>query len=73
MDQEHRLEIEEIIDSLECPYDFKWYKQESENLCKAQDVGLETFVECLEEHPHECPFSRDLAGIHYCKCPCLHR
>jgi hypothetical protein len=49
--------------------EFQFHKSEFENPCKAQDVGLETFVECLEEHPYDCPFSIPLDGLYYCKCP----
>jgi hypothetical protein len=44
-------------------------KQRIEHLCKARDVGLERFVECLEEDPYECPYSMLLASMHYCKYP----
>lgn len=42
---------------------------EFEIRCKARDVGLETFVECLEDDPDECEFSMPLAGIEYCASP----
>jgi hypothetical protein len=69
MNQEHKLEIEEIMNGLECPHDFNCYKQGAESFCKAGDVGLETFVECFEEYPYGCPFSMSLSGVYYCKCP----
>ncbi len=37
--------------------------------CKARDIGLQTFVECLDEHPDECPFSMPLDGVDYCTSP----
>ncbi len=46
----------------------KCQKQRIESLCKARDVGLQTFVECLEEDPYECPYAM-FVGRHYCKYP----
>jgi hypothetical protein len=45
------------------------HKQRIESFCKARDVGMETFVECLEEDPYECPYSMLLDSVHYCKHP----
>ena len=69
MEQEHQKELEEIIGDLSCAKDFKCYKQGFKNLCKAQDVGLETFLECLEQKPFECPLSVRFGGLYYCSCP----
>ncbi len=66
MDKEHEKYIEEHMN--ECPEGCKCHDQGIENLCKAEDVGLHTFVECLEEDPYGCQFSMYLAGAHYCKC-----
>jgi hypothetical protein len=69
MDQDHKKEIEEIIGGFECPQDLKCCKQGFENLCKAQDTGLETFLECLEQRPDDCPFSLSFGGMFLCECP----
>jgi hypothetical protein len=69
MEQNHQKAIEEIIGQLDCSKDFKCYTSGFENLCKAQEVGLETFLECLEEDPYECPFSLSFAGMFLCECP----
>lgn len=44
-------------------------KPQFEIRCKARDVGLETIVECLDEHPDECEFSVPLSGTDYCASP----
>jgi hypothetical protein len=69
MEQNHQKAIEEIMGGVTCPKDFKCYKLGFENLCKAKEVGLETFLECLEEHPQECAFSLDCGDYFYCTCP----
>jgi hypothetical protein len=69
MEQDIEKELQEIMGDATCPKDFKCYKSGFENLCKAQEVGLETFLECLEEHPMECTFSVRFGGLYYCRCP----
>ena len=46
-------ELEGIIDGVKCPKDFKCCRSGFKDLCKAQDVGIESFLECLEEEPFE--------------------
>ena len=62
MIQELGTELAEVIRYLTCSKGF-------DPPCNARDVGLHTFVECLEEDPDDCPFSMLLDGVHYCKCP----
>ena len=69
MDEDQKREIEEIINQFKCPKDFKCYKSHFEALCKAKDIGLETFLECMEVHPQKCPFSVAFGYSHFCKCP----
>jgi hypothetical protein len=47
--------------------DWEYDKAEREFRCKAKDVGLDSYVECLEECSHMCPFSVRYAHSHYCK------
>ena len=51
--EEHKEEIEKIIDRITCPKDFKCYKSGFENLGKARDIGIEGYVECLEKNPED--------------------
>lgn len=69
MEQGHQKEIEEIIGQLKCPKDFECYKSGFKVLCKAVDVGVESFLECLEERPFKCKFSVAFGGLYYCQCP----
>ena len=69
MEQELEKELEEIIGGFTCPKDFKCYKSGLENLCKARDIGLDTFLECLEEPPQKCLFTISHGGAYYCECP----
>ena len=70
MIQEHLPVIEEIIGQFKCSKDFECYKSGFENLCKAEDVGMDSYLHCLEEDPVECKFSVILFGDrYYCECP----
>ena len=61
--------IKELIGQIKCPKDFICYKSGFENLCKAEDVGMKSFLKCLEENPRDCLFSRGYAESYYCTCP----
>jgi hypothetical protein len=69
MDQEYKKELEEIIDDLQCPKDFKCYKSGFETLCKAEDIGLESYLVCWEEDIRDCKFSFPFGDDCFCKCP----
>ena len=69
MEQDYKKEIEEIINAFECPKDFECYKSGFEVLCNARDVGLEFFLECLEEEPVWCNFSISYGYSYLCDCP----
>jgi len=69
MEQEIRKEVERIIDGMKCPKDFECCKSGLENLCRAKDIGLESFLECLEKNPQECEFSFSFGHSYFCHCP----
>ena len=68
MELDYKKELEKVVGDLVCPKDFKCCTEGLENLCKVRDVGMQTFVQCLEPNPHECPFSKLLAAAYVCKC-----
>ena len=65
---DYENEIEQIIRESNCHQDFICYRSGYGNLCKAEDIGLESFLECLEESPEECPFSLSYGNVHFCHC-----
>jgi hypothetical protein len=69
VEQDYEKVLRETIDDLVCPTNFKCCTEGLEDLCKVRDVGMQTFVQCLEPNPHECPFSKLLAAAYVCKCP----
>jgi hypothetical protein len=63
--QEH---IEEMIPGVKCPKEFSCYTSGLKNVCKARDIGLESFVACLIADPLQCKFSIHFGGIFFCQC-----
>ena len=69
MEKDHKRQIEEILGGMQCPKDFSCYKSGFENLCKAKDIGIESFLECLEKKPQDCKFSISFGNSYFCQCP----
>jgi hypothetical protein len=62
-------DVEEIIDGLKCPKDFSCYTSNFKSLCRAKDVGLESFIVCMASDSAECKFSIQFGGLIFCQCP----
>jgi hypothetical protein len=69
MEPDIEKKINEIIEGFACPKGFKCCREGLENLCKAEDVGLQWYLLCLEPHPQECKFSVLVANKYLCECP----
>ncbi|MHC4196132.1 MAG: hypothetical protein ACYSYU_10205 [Planctomycetota bacterium] len=67
--EEQKSKIEEICREMSCPNDFQCYQSGFSELCKARDIGMETFIECLEEKPEKKVFSLSFGDKYFCKCP----
>jgi len=69
MSEKHNREIKKIIGEINCPKDFKCYKSGFDSLCRAKDIGIESFLECLEAKSNECKFSFPFGLMYLCQCP----
>ena len=69
MKKRHREAIEEIMSTIKCPKDFICYRSGFEKLCKAKDIGMESFLECLEDKPIKCHLTLYVNDVLYCQCP----
>ncbi|MEE9402606.1 MAG: hypothetical protein V3V47_05335 [Desulfobacteria bacterium] len=69
MEQAFIRQIEEAMPGLKLLQDCKAYKPGFGFICKAKDVGLDSYVECLEKDSCRCPFSVSYAHAYYCICP----
>ncbi len=67
--EEYKTEIEKIIGQIECKKGFKCYESGFKILCKAEDIGINSFLECLEREPNACQFSFPFGLTYLCKCP----
>ena len=68
-DDELEKGIAEIIGELRCPKNFKCYRSGFESLCKAKDLDIDSFLQCLEKAPRKCKFSFSFGGAYFCECP----
>lgn len=68
-DEKIKKKLEAIIGGVSCPKDFKCCESAFQQLCKAKDIGMESFLECLEDNPLNCTFSLSYADSYYCRCP----
>ncbi|MFH1921659.1 MAG: hypothetical protein ABIP48_17480 [Planctomycetota bacterium] len=69
MEGEARKRIEEIIGGMSCPKALSCAKSGFENLCRAEDVGLEHHLRCLDGTAYQCKFSVILDKRYFCVCP----
>ena len=65
----HMNDVEEVSDGLKLLIESDRYRPGVGFSCKAKDVGLDTYAECLEKNSHRCPFSMSYAHAHYCISP----
>ena len=68
MEPAYVQEIEKAANGLDLPQNFEWYKPGLGFTCKARDIGLESYVNCLETHSYLCPFSVFYGYANYCSC-----
>jgi hypothetical protein len=61
--------IEAVMPGLKQLEDCKCYKAGFGFTCKAKDVGLDSYIECLEKDSCRCPFSLSYGRSYYCSCP----
>lgn len=66
--QQIKHEAEYAIHGLGLPQGCEWFRPGFGFTCKAKDIGLDSYVECLEKDSVKCPFSVSYAYSFYCKC-----
>ncbi|MFC2027806.1 hypothetical protein ACFLU3_03865 [Chloroflexota bacterium] len=69
MEEEDRKKVEEIMGEMSCPQSFKCEELGSEMLCKAEDHGMEGYLDCLEDNRSRCNFALSFGDGYYCRCP----
>ena len=66
--ESRQTKIKKIIKKIECSKGFQCYESKFKDLCRAKDIGLKSFLLCLEEN-HDCNFSIFFIDEYLCKCP----
>jgi hypothetical protein len=69
LQQNIQEDIEEIINGLKCPKNFRCYTSKFKSLCRAKDVGLKSFVACMDRDSLGCKFAILFGGLCFCQCP----
>jgi hypothetical protein len=64
----HMQKVRKAINGLVLPKNFKWFKPGIGFTCKARDIGLGSFAQCLEKSSFMCPFSVSFDNLYFCKC-----
>jgi hypothetical protein len=69
MTKEDKARIEKIRASMKCPKNFRCLEFDLTHLCKAKDIGMKSYLECLEKKPPECAFALSWGDGYFCECP----
>ncbi|OGQ96425.1 MAG: hypothetical protein A2521_08840 [Deltaproteobacteria bacterium RIFOXYD12_FULL_57_12] len=67
--EDFRRRVAEIIGEINCPKGYTCMESNFLHLCRAMDIGCETYLICFDENSASCPFSVSFAASRYCKCP----
>ena len=67
MKEEDRKKIEQLMEGIQCPKDFKCAESGFEQLCMAKDFGHENYLECLEKNPSSCIYALTLRDVNLCE------
>lgn len=66
-EQEHQ-ELSEIAAAVQCQRGRTCVQNGFSDICKARDLGLENYVDCLSERPNNCQFAMSFGNGHLCTC-----
>ena len=61
--------VEALRAQMTCAKDFHCVESGFSELCKAQDIGLDSYLECLDRGASDCLFSVVVDSRHLCQCP----
>ena len=68
MKEKDNKRLKELIANFPCDKDCQCYQSGLENLCQAQDIGITSFLVCLEKVT-DCQYRITFGDLYYCKCP----
>lgn len=70
--EDHRKQIEQIINTLECPRRFECYRSALENLTPVEAGQFRQLIGCSRSPRRPCPLEFDFGFIACCTCPLRH-
>ncbi|HET6350590.1 MAG TPA: hypothetical protein VFG89_00455 [Coriobacteriia bacterium] len=68
MNEQQLHELSEIVASVPCQRSHACTQSGSSDICKARDLGLEDYVDCLSDCPRDCQFAMCFGDGHLCTC-----
>ena len=69
MNDEQSAQFFELLDGVACGHGHRCAHDDLADVCRARDLGLENYVDCLSESPRDCEYSLSLGHGHLCRCP----
>lgn len=69
MEKTHIKQTKETLAGQKLLAECERYKPGVGFICKAKDIGLDSFVQCQEKDSHLCVFSIRYAHSYFCKSP----
>lgn len=62
------VKIKKLISKHKCSKKFVCYSSKFKDLCNAKDIGMQSYLLCLEKDPQNCDFSFFFIDEYLCKC-----
>ncbi len=69
MREEVKRKIADIMGEMHCPKNFICAESGFNELCRMIDIGLESYLVCLDPDPTQCKFALSYDHKYYCRCP----
>ena len=69
LSSQQREFLKSLMENLKCQKDFKCLNNSFRDLCNAENIDLNAFIECLESTDLACSFQLKVVKSSYCDCP----
>jgi len=69
MSTNHKKNIHKIMEEIPCEHNFACYYSPNGDICKAQDIGIDGFLNCQDDHTDFCLHRLDFGYSKFCSCP----
>ncbi len=69
MGKSTNIELMKMKEQVKCSKKHRCIHEPIESVCRAKYTALADMMECLDEHPEKCEYSRPFANKCICSCP----